>query len=85
MPARASNRSAPTRLSLRAMSADAVHRLLLSPRGQVATLDEIAGLLDLQGWNREAIDLAVADLVADGKLSDDERGRLVVHPANRAA
>ena len=67
--------SAPTRISLAEMRADALHRLLLSPRGQVASVDAIAELPDLCGWNREAIAAAVVELVADGRLIDDERGR----------
>ena len=68
-------RARPTRLSLRAMRADALHGLLLSPRGQVATLDDISRLTDLRGWSPEAIDVAVATLCADGRLVDDEYGR----------
>lgn len=67
--------SAPTRISVAEMRADALHRLLLSPRGQVTSVDAIAGLVDLRGWNSEAIEAAVAHLVADGRLVDDERGR----------
>lgn len=66
--------NAPTRLSLAALRADALFRLLLSPRGQIATLDDIARLPDLRGWNREAVEAAVAELVTDGRLVDDEHG-----------
>ena len=61
------------------MRADALHSLLASPRGTAAlTLADVAALPDLAGWNREVLDVAVADLVADGRLADDEYGRLVV-------
>jgi len=64
------------------MRADALHRLLASPRGTAAlTLGDVGGLPDLAGWNRNVLDAAVADLVADGRLADDECGRLVVRKA----
>ena len=76
------NRRAPTRLSLRALRADAVHRLLASPRGTSALVAaDIAGLPDLASWDRLTLDVAIADLVSDGRLADDEFGRLVVGPA----
>ena len=66
----------PTRLSLRALRADALHRLLLSKRGWCPTADEIATLAVLASWNRRVVDLAIADLVATGALIADPRGRL---------
>lgn len=71
--------SGPTRLSLRAMRADALHRLLLTPRGRVATADEIPALTDLFSWPRLQIHLAIADLVHDGLLDEDAHGQLIVH------
>jgi len=41
---------------------------------------DIAGLPDLASWPRLVLDVAIADLVADGRLADDEVGRLVVLP-----
>lgn len=71
-----------TRLSLRAMRRDALHRLLLSERGASAlTVEDVPALPDLGSWDRLALDVAIADLVLEGRLSDDEFGRLVVGPA----
>lgn len=67
--------------SRRVMRADALHQLLLSPRGRPAlTVEDVPTLADLGGWNREDVDAAVADLVADGRLADDELGRVDVAP-----
>lgn len=74
-----------TSITLRAMRADALHRLLLTPRGRVEHASRIPALPDLGSWAGLAIDVAVADLVADGRLSDDEHGRLVVAPLPRTA
>lgn len=78
-------RERPLSLGMREMRSDAVHRLLLTPRGEVLTLEDIASLPDLSSWNREAIDVAVADLVAQGILRDDEYGRPMVRPLTAAA
>jgi len=67
------------------MRADALHRLLLSRRGQVSSLDEIPRLSDLFSWPSRQIDIAIADLVADGRLADDAYGRLHVEPMGGAA
>lgn len=64
-----------TSVTLRELRADALHRLLLTPRGQVTTLEDLGRLPDLAAWNPEALAVAVADLVADGRLVDDEYGR----------
>ena len=70
-----------TRLSLRAVRADALHRLLLDERGRDArTLEDIPRLADLWSWPREQISVAIADLVHDGLLADDAHGNLVVSP-----
>ena len=71
----------PTRLSLRDMRAQAVHGLLASPRGAGAlVVADIPRLPDLRSWDRLALDVAIADLLADGRLADDEVGRLAVRP-----
>ena len=71
----------PTRISVRAMRADAVHRLLASPSGaSVRVAAEIYGLRDLASWQRLVLDVAVDDLVADGRISDDAYGRIRVQP-----
>ena len=63
------------------MRADALHKLLLSDRGRAAlTLADIATLPDLRSWDRHVLGAAIGDIVADGRLADDEFGRLVVGP-----
>jgi len=69
----------PTRLSLTAMRADALHRLLLSSRNTATTVAEIPRLSDLFSWPSLQVQVAIADLVHDGRLAEDERGGLVVH------
>lgn len=71
--------SAPTRISLAEMRADALHGLLLSPRGKVATVDQIAGLSDLSSWPSLQLQVAICDLCDDGRLAEDEHGNLIVH------
>jgi hypothetical protein len=78
MDHRMSDNDHPTRLSLRDMRSDALHRLLLSPRGHVATVDEIPRLSDLFSWPSVQVDVAIGDLVHDGRLAEDESGQLVV-------
>lgn len=74
-------RSAPTRLSLRALRADALRRLLLSERGRLAlTVEDVANLPDLRGWDATVLRTTIADLVGDGILSDDGYGRIHVAP-----
>lgn len=77
MTARTTDPSAErgTKRTLRQVRADVLHRLLLSPRGQVVTLEDIARLPTVGRWAPWALDIAVADLVADGRLTDDEYGR----------
>ena len=76
----------PTRLSLRAMRSDALHRLLLSERGASArTVEDIYGLGDLASWGRLVLDVAIADLVNDALLVDNEAGRIHVEPIAESA
>jgi len=64
------------------MRAGALHSLLASPRGTAAlTLADIHRLPDLQSWDQVALDVAIGDCVADGRLADDEYGHLVVRKA----
>lgn len=74
----------PTRLRLRALRAEDVHRLLLSERGRCAIADDIAMLPDLASWNRFVLQAAVADLFASGALSEDSHGELHVQRAAEA-
>jgi len=75
----------PTRISVRAMRADAVHRLLASPSGaSVLVAADIYGLRDLASWPRLVLDVALDDLVADGRLSDDEHGHIRIEPLAKA-
>lgn len=55
-----------TRVTLRDLRADTLHRLLLTSRGQIAALPDISKLPDLASWNPEAIDVAIGDLVENG-------------------
>jgi hypothetical protein len=77
------NPSPPTRLWLADLRADALHRLLRSPRGRVETVEEIPSLSELFTWPRRQIELAIDQLVSDGRIVEDARGRLVVRKALR--
>jgi hypothetical protein len=61
------------------MRQDALHHLLLSPRGRVASVGEIPRLSDLFSWPSDQIQAAIADLVHDGLLEEDAHGNLLVH------
>jgi len=68
------------------LRADALHRLLLSARGASArTVEEIEALPDLASWNRLVLQVAIGDAVHDGRLADDESGRIHVEPVGGAA
>ena len=75
----------PTKLSVRDMRADALHRLLLSPRGRVATVDDIPRLTDLFSWPSLQVQMAIADLVHDGRIEEGPDGKLIVRRKTRAA
>jgi len=76
----------PTRLSLAELRASSLHRLLLSDRGASArSVEDIYGLGDLASWSRLVLDVAIGDLVADGRLADDESGRIHVEPIGGTA
>ena len=74
-----------TRLNIRDVRADALHRLLLTPRGRVATVDDIPRLSDLFSWPSLQVQVAIADLVHDGRLAEDEHGQLIVRRIAKAA
>ena len=74
----------PTSINIRDMRADALHRLLLSQRGRVATVDDIARLSDLFSWPSLQIQVAIADLVDDGRIEEAPNGRLIVRRKARA-
>ena len=57
------------------MRADALHRVLLARRPR--SVEAIGGLAELWSWPRLQIEVAIADLVADGRLTDDAHGQLV--------
>ena len=68
----------PTRVNVATMRADALHRLLLSPRGRVRTVEEISRLSDLFSWPSLQVQVAIADLVHDGRLEEGPDGTLIV-------
>lgn len=70
--------AAPTRLSLATLRSDALHRLLLSPRGKANTVDDIPRLSDLFSWPSEQIQTAICDLVIDGRIEEGPEGELIV-------
>jgi hypothetical protein len=72
-----------TRLSIRAARADVLYGLLA--RRLPLTREDIAHSAGIRSWTGETRETAVADLVADGRLSDDEYGRLILGPAEGAA
>jgi hypothetical protein len=63
---------------LRDTRANALHRLLLSPRGHVATVEEIPQLSDLFSWPSLQVQVAIGDLCHDGRLAQDAHRRLIV-------
>jgi len=67
----------PTRLFLRDLRADDLHRLLVRRR-DARTPEDIYRLSELFSWPREQIAVAIADLVEDGRLADTADGRLIV-------
>ncbi|MFN8131161.1 MAG: hypothetical protein U0R70_06390 [Solirubrobacteraceae bacterium] len=69
-----------TSITRRAMRADVLHRLLASG-APALILDDVHALPALRNWPRRAVDVAIGDLVADGRLADDECGRLVIREA----
>ena len=74
-----------TRIRVRAMRADAVHRLLASPSGaSVLVAADIYDVRDLAAWPRLVLAAAVDDLIADGRITDDESGRIRVQPLAEA-
>lgn len=68
----------PTSRTVRDLRAEIVHQLALEHGA--TTLDDLAAIPRLAGWTPRILDVAVADLVADGRFRDDARGRLVVAP-----
>jgi len=68
----------PTRLNVRTLRADALHRLLLTPRGRVDTVDDIPRLGDLFSWPSIQVQVAIYDLCHDGRLAEDAHGKLIV-------
>ncbi len=62
------------------MRADALHALLLTPRGTVEAIEEIPSLPDLSGWTRGMVDRAIDALVAEGAIEESAAGRLIVRP-----
>lgn len=71
-----------TVLTVRALRADALHRLLASDRGRCGSVEEIALLPDLASWDRVALLAAIDDLIVAGVLQDKPgpRGGLTVTP-----
>ena len=77
--------SLPTSVNVRAMRADVLHRLLLKARGRVATVEDIPRLGELFSWPSMQIQVAIADLVGDGRLEEGPDGKLIVRKTARAA
>lgn len=69
-----------TQLTLRDLRADALHRLLLSPRGAIAAASDIPGLPDLSGWSSVSLRLAIGDLITSGRMTVDDEGWITVSP-----
>lgn len=69
----------PTRLTLAAMRASALHRVLLAPRGRAGTVADIPRLSDLFSWPSLQVQVAIADLVNEGLIEEGPQGELIVH------
>jgi len=61
----------------REMRSAELHRVLRC-RSDARTIEAVRGLSELWNWPRNTIEIAIADLVADGRLADDAHGRLIV-------
>lgn len=59
----------------RQLRADGLHAVL-QRRRDTRTIADIHGLVELWTWPRWAIGVAVGDLVADGRLTDDAYGHI---------
>ena len=65
-----------TRITLRELRADDLHRALLKARGRIDRIEHIPRVAF--AWPRAVLDVAVADLVADGRLAENAHGNLIV-------
>lgn len=61
----------------RELRADALHGII-QRRPDARTVAAVHGLGELWSWPSAAIDVAIADLVADGRVADTAHGRLIV-------
>jgi hypothetical protein len=67
---------ARTSMSVRDCRAAIVHEALLAHVELVDDIDQIAALSRLKSWTTEILGTAVADLVADGVITETATGRL---------
>ncbi len=80
LSAKPEGQALPTSISLRELRADDLHRLLVKARGRIDTVEQVPRVA--LTWPRVVLDVAVADLIEDGRLAENAHGRLIVrrHP-----
>lgn len=69
---------APSHLTVRAVRADILHRALIAAP-DLEVVEDIARLARVARWQPLVRDVAVADLVAEGKITEAADGRLCIH------
>lgn len=66
-------------MTVRAMRADILYRALLEQPERVEYVEDIAKLSRVAMWLGSVREAAIADLVADGRITEAADGRLCIH------
>lgn len=65
-----------TRITLRELRANDLHRLLLRAGPRIETVEQVPRVAFT--WPRVVLDVAIADLIEDGRLAENAHGGLIV-------
>jgi len=65
-----------TRITLRELRADDLHRLLINARRRIDRIEHVPRVAFT--WPRIVLDIAIADLIEDGRLAENAHGSLIV-------
>ncbi len=75
----------PTSISVRAIRARVLLDDLRAHPELVERVEDVGRLPRLAGWTARSVDVAVADLVSSGVLTDDATGQLCLRPKTARA